>query len=59
VQITRGVAPRAHVFSSGIKSSLIISVKPHIYAKEIAVLKGEKAIVLLDQRWANQQIFLL
>jgi D-alanine transaminase len=56
VQITRGVAPRAHVFSSDIKSSLIISVKPHSYVKEIAVLKGEKAIVLPDQRWARPDI---
>ena len=56
VQITRGVAPRSHIFPENIKSSLIISVKPYNYMNNVDGLTGEKAITFPDQRWARPNI---
>lgn len=56
VQITRGVAPRSHIFPENIKSSLIISVKPYNYMNNVDELKGVKAVTLPDHRWARPNI---
>lgn len=56
VQITRGVAPRSHIFPKDIKSSLIISVKPYNYLNNVDQMSGAKVITLPDQRWARPDI---
>jgi len=58
IEVTRGVAPREHVFPSpGVRPSLLVSAKPVDRQKsEITAQKGIRVISLPDLRWKRVDI---
>lgn len=57
LQVSRGVAPRDHVFPGGIKPSIVITAKP--VDRDVAARKAEagiKAVSMPDIRWGRCDI---
>ncbi len=53
LQVTRGVADRAHQFPTNVPPALVVTAKPTLITKTIA---GKKAITTADQRWDRRDI---
>ena len=53
LQVTRGVADRAHQFPTNVPPALVVTAKPTLITKTVA---GKKAITTADQRWDRRDI---
>ncbi len=53
LQVTRGVANRAHQFPSAVPPALVVTAKPTLITKTV---DGKKAITTTDQRWDRRDI---
>ena len=54
IQVTRGVARRDHGFPSGIKPSLVMTVRPFDFASRVRQqATGVKVVTVEDQRWTR------
>ena len=53
LQVTRGVADRAHQFPSDVQPALVVTAKPTLITK---IVDGKKAITTADQRWDRRDI---
>ena len=53
LQVTRGVADRAHQFPINVPPALVVTAKPTLITKTVA---GKKAITTADQRWDRRDI---
>ncbi len=53
LQVTRGVAERAHQFPKNVQPALVVTAKPTLITKTVA---GKKAITTADQRWDRRDI---
>ncbi len=53
LQVTRGVAERAHQFPKNIPAALVVTAKPIAIN---SVVEGKKAITTVDQRWDRRDI---
>ncbi len=57
IQVTRGVAPRDHGYSSSLKPVLVMTLRPMSAAHRAAIRKnGIQVISVPDQRWARCDI---
>lgn len=56
IQITRGVAPRNHVYANNLMPELTLSCLPAALPDETAYHKGAKVILAEDIRWARCDI---
>ncbi len=53
VQLTRGVAPRAHVIPRGIRPTVVMTFRPLPTVAAEVRERGLRARTMVDQRWAN------
>jgi D-alanine transaminase len=53
LQVTRGVADRAHQFPTNVPPALVVTAKPTLITNTVA---GKKAITTADQRWDRRDI---
>ena len=53
LQVTRGVADRAHQFPTNVPPALVVTAKPTLITKTV---EGKKAITTADQRWDRRDI---
>ena len=53
LQVTRGVADRAHQFPTNVSPALVVTAKPTSISK---IVDGKKAITTVDQRWDRRDI---
>jgi len=51
IQLTRGAAPRSHIFPDVVRPNLWMMLKP--FLKEIDYRNGVKAITVPDERWSR------
>src|SRR5512147_2617078 len=56
LQITRGVAPRNHVFPTGAKPVLVLTVKALPPFDPLGARRGVRVITLADLRWRRPDI---
>ncbi|MEX6633841.1 D-amino-acid transaminase [Hyphococcus lacteus] len=57
IQVTRGVAPRNHIFPVGLKPSLVMTVKPFdLDQSDAKAAKGIRVITQPDIRWGRTDI---
>lgn len=56
MQVTRGVAPRGHVFGSGMQPVLTMAFMPARFATDMEKQKGVAVILTPDLRWARCDI---
>jgi len=56
LQVSRGVAPRAHAFPADAKPTVYIAVRPAKYVSDEDREKGRPAITLPDLRWGRCDI---
>lgn len=56
LQVTRGVAKRDHVFKSGVKPSLVITVSREKKVNEAEITQGTDIIIRPDIRWLRRDI---
>lgn len=56
IQVTRGVAKRAHAFPQGVKPTVFIMTNPLVAPSAETVAHGVSAVSLEDKRWLNCQI---
>ncbi len=56
LQVTRGVAPRNHLFPSGARPSLVITVRRAPFPSDRERAEGAAVISLPDQRWGRCDI---
>ncbi len=53
MQVTRGVADRAHQFPKNVAPALVVTAKSIIIKKDV---EGKKAITTVDERWERRDI---
>lgn len=53
IQLTRGVAPRAHLFPKGVTPTVVMTFRPLPTVAVEVRERGLRARTVLDQRWAN------
>ena len=53
MQVTRGVAERAHQFPKNVAPALVVTAKSIIIKKDV---EGKKAITTVDERWQRRDI---
>ena len=53
MQVTRGVAERAHQFPKNVAPALVVTAKSIIIKKDV---EGKKAITTVDERWERRDI---
>ncbi|HET6384549.1 MAG TPA: D-amino acid aminotransferase [Armatimonadota bacterium] len=56
VQVTRGVAPRQHTFSSDLIPNVVMTMRATAGVSEVDRASGVRAITLPDQRWERRDI---
>ncbi len=56
LQVTRGVAPRDHVFPADVRPTLVCMAKHRAWPEPGAEAKGVGALTVLDERWARCDI---
>jgi len=56
IQVTRGVAPRDHKFPSGVRSAIVMTVRPIPEFSEDMREHGVGVITIEDIRWARRDI---
>jgi D-alanine transaminase len=56
LQVTRGVAPREHIFARGLRPTVFIMANPLVTPSPEVVKKGGAAIVVPDFRWTRCDI---
>lgn len=56
IQVSRGVAPRDHVFPKAVKPMLVVTAKRRTWPAADATPKGVSALTVLDERWARCDI---
>lgn len=57
IQVTRGVAKRDHAFPTGIRPTLVITVRPFDFAQRVAQqAAGVSVVTVADQRWGRCDI---
>ncbi len=53
LQVTRGIAPRGHLFPVNVEPSVTMTVRPVRMTPKEERYRGKRAIFLPDERWAN------
>ena len=53
VQLTRGVAPRAHAFPANVRPTLVMTFKPRPTVPPELRERGARVMTVSDPRWAN------
>ncbi len=56
VQVSRGVAPRNHLFPKGVRPSLIVTARRAHFPKPTELAEGVAVLTLPDQRWKRCDI---
>ncbi|WER46983.1 D-amino acid aminotransferase [Cupriavidus sp. WKF15] len=56
IQVTRGVARRAHAFPKAVTPTVLIMTNPMVLPSAEAVAKGVACVTMEDRRWLNCQI---
>lgn len=56
LQVTRGVAPRNHVFPARVKPTVVVTVRPLVTMSDAKRLRGVKAITVPEFRWRRRDI---
>lgn len=51
IQVTRGVAPRAHLIPSGLKPNVMMTARPVAKTKPEVIKNGAAAVTAVDDRW--------
>ena len=56
LHVTRGVAPRSHVFPARVKPTVVVTVRPLVAMSNAERLRGVKAITVPEFRWGRRDI---